>query len=246
MTRQVYQWRAVLVPAVRRSLDRKAPARRAPRDRHRASAAAAASTAIDRSVAPFRLDQWGRQFQEPGIAAALMLEFPERMKRSPLSHELLSYLPKATRLVLRSRTYSSRVSTGVRRMRSPTRQIASSASSSLGSTTGRGMKPWRCSSALLHARRTRTRQHVWRTAWVNRRWPHEIEHGPSTSGGSDEQSNVRRILAWVERSTSQDESDVRNEIRLLSLFLTTTNRPLRDRATRALVVRGSERPDVLV
>ncbi len=28
-----------------------------------------------------------------------MLEFPERMKRSPFSHELLSYLPKATRLV---------------------------------------------------------------------------------------------------------------------------------------------------
>jgi hypothetical protein len=49
--------------------------------------------------APFRLDQWGRQFAEPGIAAALMLEFPERMKRSPFSHELLSYLPKATRLV---------------------------------------------------------------------------------------------------------------------------------------------------
>ena len=49
--------------------------------------------------APFRLNQWGGQFEEPGIAAALMLEFPERMKRSPFSHELLSYLPKATRLV---------------------------------------------------------------------------------------------------------------------------------------------------
>ena len=62
---------------------------------------------------------------------------------------------------------------------------------------------------------------------------------------TDEQSNVRRILAWAERSTNQNESDVRNEIRLLSLFLTTTNRPLRDRATRALVERAAQRPDVL-
>src|SRR3970040_1254234 len=49
--------------------------------------------------APFRLDEGGQQFEDPGIAPPLMLEFPERMKRSPFSHELLRYLPKATQLV---------------------------------------------------------------------------------------------------------------------------------------------------
>jgi hypothetical protein len=48
---------------------------------------------------PFRIDRWGRQFESPGIAAAVMLEFPERMKRSALSHELLTYLPRSRQLV---------------------------------------------------------------------------------------------------------------------------------------------------
>jgi hypothetical protein len=52
-------------------------------------------------------------------------------------------------------------------------------------------------------------------------------------------------LAWVERSTEREEAVVRNDIRLLSLFLTTTSHPLRDRATRALVLRGEVCPELL-
>jgi hypothetical protein len=195
--------------------------------------------------APFRLDQWGRQFEEPGIAAALMLEFPERMKRSPFSHELLSYLPTKRRLVtpvkdvfLEGLYWRSAdafteetdrlVSFFLTRVDDWTRD------ETFEVLVGLATRPTHPYSAT----RLETHLTAETTASRDRTWSEYLRR-------TDEQSNVRRILAWAERSTNQDESDVRNEIRLLSLFLTTTNRPLRDRATRALVERGAERPDVL-
>jgi hypothetical protein len=53
--------------------------------------------------AVFLLDRWGNEFAEPGIASALMIEFPERVRRMAEREcaptELLAYLPKARRLV---------------------------------------------------------------------------------------------------------------------------------------------------
>lgn len=195
--------------------------------------------------APFRLDQWGRQFEEPGIAAALMLEFPERMKRSPFSRELLSYLPKTRRLVtpvkdvfLEGLYWRSAdaftdetdrlVSFFLTRVDDWTRD------ETFEVLVGLATRPTHPYSAT----RLETYLAAQTMASRDRTWSEYLRR-------TDEQSNVRRILAWAERSTNQDESDVRNEIRLLSLFLTTTNRPLRDRATRALVERGAQLPDVL-
>jgi len=195
--------------------------------------------------APFRLDQWGRQFEEPGIAAALMLEFSERMKRSPFSHELLNYLPTATRLVapvkdvfLEGLYWRSAdaftddthrlVSFFLTRVDDWTRDETFEVLVGLATRPTHPYSATRLANYLA-GQTMASRDQTW-SEYLRR---------------TDEQSNVQRILAWAERSTNQGESDVRNEIRLLSLFLTTTNRPLRDRSTRALVERGSERPDVL-
>jgi hypothetical protein len=195
--------------------------------------------------APFRLDQWGRQFDEPGIAAALMLEFPERVKRSPFSHELLSYLPKATRLVgpVKDVFLEGLYWRSADAFTGDTDRLVSFFLAQVDDWTrdetfevlvGLATRPAHPYSAI------RLASYLGRQTMAARdqTWSEYLRR-------SDEQSNVQRILAWVERSTERNESDVRNEIRLLSLFLTTTNRPLRDRATRALVVRGSDRPDVL-
>jgi hypothetical protein len=194
---------------------------------------------------PFRLDRWGRQFENPGIAAALMLEFPERMKRSPLSHELLSYLPKATRRVgpVKDVFLDGLYWRSADAFTGDTDRLVSFFLTQVDDWTrdetfevlvGLATRPTHPYSA------TRLADYLGGQTMASRdqTWSEYLRR-------SDEQGNVQRILAWVERSTEQDESDVRNEIRLLSLFLTTTNRPLRDRATRALVVRSSARPDVL-
>lgn len=195
--------------------------------------------------APFRLDDWGRQFEEPGIAAALMLEFPERMKRSPLSHELLNHLPKATRRVapvkdvfLEGLYWRSAdaftddtdrlVSFFLTRVDDWTRDETFEVLVGLATRPTHPYSATRLADYLAGQTMT-SRDQTW-SEYLRR---------------SDKQSNVQRVLAWTERATSREESDLRNEIRLLSLFLTTTTRPLRDRSTRALVLRGSERPDVL-
>lgn len=63
----------------------------------------------------------------------------------------------------------------------------------------------------------------------------------------EEHSIVRRFIAWVERTAGAqlDGQEATNELRLLGLVLTTTNRLLRDQATRALVLRGSRHPEQL-
>ena len=43
----------------------------------------------------FQVDRWRTHFEEPGIASAIMLEFPERMKRASLPRELLDYFAAA-------------------------------------------------------------------------------------------------------------------------------------------------------
>jgi hypothetical protein len=62
--------------------------------------------------------------------------------------------------------------------------------------------------------------------------------------GSDVHSNMRRLLAWTERRSgpSADEAVIGNEMRVLALGLTSTDRVLRDRCTRALVRLGDSAP----
>lgn len=194
---------------------------------------------------PFRLDKSGQQFEAPGIAAAIMLEFPERMKRSLLSHELLHYLPRATRRIapIKDIFLDGLYWRSADAFTADTDLIVSFLLTQVDDWTrndtfevlvGLATRPTHPYSAERLAgyliQQTMSAR--------DRTWSEYLRL-------SDEQSNPQRILAWVERSTEQDEEVVRNEVRLLSLFLTTTSRPFRDRATRALVLRASARPEVL-
>ena len=60
-------------------------------------------------------------------------------------------------------------------------------------------------------------------------------------------SVVYRLLEWVERSPEggMDRDTAANTMLHLSLFLTTTNRYLRDRTTRTLFLLGLYHPDIL-
>jgi len=195
--------------------------------------------------APFRPDRWGQQFEQPGIAAAIMLEFPERMKRSSLSRELLNYLPKATRLVapikevfldgLYWRSADAFTNDTDRLVSFFLSQVDEwTANETLEVLVGLATR----SAHPYAAERLATYLGSQTMAERDQTWSEYLRR-------ADSQSNVHRIIAWVERSAAQEDGDVGNEIRLLSLFLTTTVRPLRDLVTRALVIRGSERPGVL-
>jgi hypothetical protein len=195
--------------------------------------------------APFKLDQWGQQFKQPGVAAALMIEFPERLKRSPLSCELLNYLPKASRVVapikevfldgLYWRTASAFTEDTDRLVSYFLNQEDDwTANETFEVLVGLATRPHH----PYAAKRLATYLGGLTMAVRDQTWSEYLRR-------TDSLSNVQRIIAWVERSSAQDDGDVRNEIRLLSLFLTTTVRPLRDLATRALVNRGAKRPGVL-
>jgi hypothetical protein len=131
---------------------------------------------------PFRLDRWGHQFEEPGIAAALMLEFPERMKRSPLSHELLTYLPRARQRVspvkdvflhgLYWRSADAFTEETDRLIGFFLTQLDDWArDETFEVLVGLATRP----SHPLAAK-------VWPTTSVDKRWHHAIRRGPSTSG----------------------------------------------------------------
>lgn len=193
----------------------------------------------------FQVDQWSIQFVEPGIASAIMLEFPERMKRASLPRELLDYLPKRARYV------------------APLRDAFLDGLYWRPADSFTQETDW-----IVEYFLTRTDEHTRYETFevlvgLATRPAHPYSAGPLATYLSqqsmaardttwseylrqcDDQGNVQRILAWIEGSTGREEVLVRNEIRLLSLFLTTTRRPLRDRVTRALVLRGSARPDLL-
>jgi len=130
--------------------------------------------------APFRLDEWGRQFEEPGIAAALMLEFPERMKRSPFSHELLRYLPKATQLVapIKDVFLEGLYWRSAGAFTEDTDRLVSFFLTRVDDWTRDETFEVLVGLATRHI--TRTRQHDWRATWLDRRWRHGIRHGLST------------------------------------------------------------------
>lgn len=194
---------------------------------------------------PFLIDQWGHQFESPGIAAAIMLEFPERMKRSGLPRELLGYLPNATRRVSAVRdvflgglywrpvdafTPEAERIVGFFLTQADDWSRVETFEVLVGLAT-RPNHPYSASrlASYLERQTMVARDQTW-SEFVRR---------------SDEHGNVERILAWIERTTIRDDEAIANEIRLLSLLLTTTRRPLRDRATRALVLRGMARPALL-
>ena len=195
----------------------------------------------------FVLDQWRRGFNEPGLAAAIMLEFPERMKRSGLGRELLDYLPKERQKVLpvkqafleglywrsvesftpqTARLINFFLSIDYAGVRYETLEV-------LVTLAARHNHPFdaRALHSYLSGLSAADRDLTW-TEYIR------------TAG---ESGALHRVLVWFEqRSHARTPGEVvANSIRLLSLGLTTTKRTLRDRMTRALFEMGLSHPAVL-
>lgn len=200
--------------------------------------------------AVFVTDRWGRQFAEPGIASALMIEFPERVKRLVAEGgraELLAYLPRGRRLLY---PFVDAFLDG----------LYWRATSSFSPDTERlllaflerhdpelGARTYEVLCGL--AARA---DHPLGVDWLHQHLDHmtmperDVEWSEFVRN-ADRESNVHRILAWAEREDHAkiDEDVAQRSVRLLALLLTTTDRLLRDRATRALVLIGQAHPRAL-
>ena len=201
--------------------------------------------------AVFVVDRWGRNYAEPGIASALMIEFPERVKRLAETHslpsELLFYLPRKRWLV------------------APLMDPFVDGLHWRGSDAF-GVHTERVVDRLLEVADVYTRpriqdvlfgiaarpDHPWNATWLWSRLS-AFSMGDRDQDWSeflrtiDDDANPHRILAWLERADcSKIPADfATNACRLLALMLTTTDRHLRDRATQALVLLGERHPAAL-
>lgn len=197
--------------------------------------------------AVFSFEGWSRQYAEPGLASAIMLEFPERVKRLGLTSELIFYLPQARRLVepfvrtfldglyWRGGTaFTADTSRVIDRLLGfDVGWITAETYETLMGLATRPAHPLNAASLWqrLSSQDMPTRDLAWSEALR----------------GSDVNSNLRRLLAWTERRARPpaDEAITGNEMRVLALGLTTTDRVMRDRCTRALVRLGEGAPGPL-
>ncbi|MCD1573256.1 hypothetical protein [Agromyces mediolanus] len=197
--------------------------------------------------AAFQLDRWGRSFAEPGVASALMVEFPERVKRvvgSAGSTELISYLPKA-RLFLApiadafieglywrdAATFNSDTQHVVGRLFSHEQaSIITRLLEVLFGLAARHQHPWNA-------------DHLWERLRPLLMATRDL-HWSEFLRLSEDTGNVQRLLAWTERPAARSASAqvVRNLLTALALMTTTTDRVLRDRATRSMVYLGERHP----
>ncbi|MGZ0211253.1 MAG: hypothetical protein ACKVI4_02120 [Actinomycetales bacterium] len=96
------------------------------------------------------------------------------------------------------------------------------------------------------------REHPWNGAWLWSRlasmeMPHRDLMWSEFIRCSEESSNVSRLLAWAERpaASKADAAVLSNQLKLLALMTTTTERLVRDRATRAMVLLSESQPRAL-
>jgi len=196
----------------------------------------------------FNLDRRGDEFAMPGIAQALMLEFPERMRRNhSAERELLSYLPKRCQYMVPirdtflpglpfrdSNSFSPQTERIVNRLLwDYDRATQASTFETLASLATRTGHPY--SARTLHARLLPLA-----IADRDRTWSEFVR-------SRDEFSTIERLVEWTEDRSigGLTGEEAANAICLLSLVLTTTDRSFRDRATRALVRIGLAYPAAL-
>lgn len=197
----------------------------------------------------FELGAGDQSFRMPGLASALMVEFPERVRRRlpEDERELVFYLPRSRQLVaplkdafLESLPWRSNES-----FSQQTHAVVNVLLTGLDRYSRNGV------IEVLFGLSTRE-GHVYSAErfqqWIARMemaerdliWSEYIRHASETS-------IVFRLIEWVERNASIRLSVQAAEAstRLLSLLLTSTVRPLRDRATRALFLIGIKHSAVL-
>jgi hypothetical protein len=201
--------------------------------------------------AVFVSDRWGRTFAEPGIASALMIEFPERIRRraerADTGIELLAYLPRERRLLF---PFAEAFLDGLYwRPRSSFSQETSHLVTLLLQRSEVEIVSGTYDVLVALAMRD---QHPLGVEWLREHLgsmdlPNRDTHWSEFVRTAAPDSNVHRLLTWAEREEhSKVEREVAvNAIQVAALLLTTTDRLLRDRATRALVLVGEEHPEWL-
>lgn len=198
--------------------------------------------------AVFIPDRWGHEFSEPGIASALMIEFPERVRRlserEGCSKELLWHLPKERRLVrpvvdvFLDGLYwrpSSSCSGGTERiveflLGQPEQELRSRTYEVLLGLSMRSDHP--LGSDWLQRRLSRLSMAQRDLEWSE--FVRTAEHD----------SNLYRLLAWSEREEHRkvEQQVAVQALKTTAMLLTTTDRMIRDRATRSLVLIGEANP----
>jgi DNA replication protein DnaC len=197
----------------------------------------------------FKPDRWGRNYEMPSLASAVMLEFPERVKRAlpDDKRELVFYLPQRSRaggltevfvegLLWRStdsfcaqtdRVVSHLLESGDRDIQEKILE----ALVCLASRTGH------------HYSAERLYRYLSRKSLVDRDifWSEFLRSRTAPSA-------VYRVLDWIlsDRKEAIGEATTGNLIQLCALLLTTAVRTLRDRATKCLVLLGEKHPQLLL
>jgi DNA replication protein DnaC len=197
----------------------------------------------------FELTLGGHNFVMPGIASAIMLEFPERVKNQlpPDERELVFLLPKNRRLVnpVRQAFLSGLHWRAVESFTKQTNHLIDLFLSGSDEYRRREVleilvelatRPGHPASAqrlmkFLAGMKMPDRDLMW------------SEYLRSV----DDQSIVLRLMRWIERTAERrvDQATAESLVVLLSLFLTTTRKNLRDRATRSLTIVGMHQPKAL-
>lgn len=196
----------------------------------------------------FKVVRSGNSYVMPGLASAIMLEFPERVKKrvSPDDRELVYYLPKKSRLIAPSvevffegllwrsaDSFSKRTEDMMlqllRVLKEGAQRNAFEALVSLGTRPSQQFSAQWLYNSLFPM--TITDRDISWSEYLRK---------------TGKASAVSKIFAWVEGGANRIKPAIAdNLIRLCSLMLTTTDRPLRDRATKSIVLLGSRAPKAL-
>ena len=190
---------------------------------------------------------WGYTFAQPGLAEAIMVEFPERVKRVRLpdhARELVFCLPKKRRLSeplkevfleglywRPTESFSSGTDHVISVYLNPTGAEAE-AFEVITALSTRPDHPWSPAGLTCYlAQRTIADRDLTWSEYLRRASPDSV---------------VYRLIEWVERNSgSLTHDSAMRCAALLSLLLTTTRRDLRDRATRCLFHIGGRYPSIL-
>ncbi|MCK5027047.1 MAG: NACHT domain-containing protein [Candidatus Pacebacteria bacterium] len=197
----------------------------------------------------FLLDRWGHVYAMPGLASAIVIEFPERVKRtlSQDSRELVYFLPKKQRLLqpykevfLESVIWRTKDSFSKQTDRifgllldRTNRFSRGEIFEVLVTLACRQGHPYSASRLYeyLSQKTIPERDLMW-SEFLRQ---------------THEESVVHKMLDWTDHLEGNftNKEVAKNYIVLLSLFLTTTDRNIRDKATKSLVIIGEKTPDVL-
>ena len=197
----------------------------------------------------FEVSPHASTYRMPGLASALMVEFPERVQRRlpQDERELLYYLPRNRWLLLPLKD-AFLESLPWRSEESFTRQTGE-----VVQTLLIDLDEYRRNDVIEVLVGLATREGHTYSAQRIQRWLRNmtmVERDLLWSEyirRAEDTSIVYRLITWIERNAPAriSEPTAAAAARLLSLFLTSTVRPLRDRATRALFLIGLKHPTVL-